>query len=177
MITIMKKVYVAYGSNMNWKQMEKRCPDSRFLAVGYLCNYQLAFRGSADSAYLTIVPKEDSIVPAVLWEISEKDEVSLNRFEGYPFQYYKDTVAVEIAEETTVGMVYKMNPNKIVGLPSRAYYATVHEAYIDFGLDVKILDNALEQAFHEFYASALNNPQGTWTFFDGRTYEDCYGDE
>lgn len=171
----MRKVYVAYGSNINRTQMEKRCPDSRFLAVGHLCDYELAFRGSADSAYLTIVPKKGSSVPVVLWEIG--DERELDRLEGYPWQYYKDTVTVEVADQSTVGMIYKINPNKIVGLPSRAYYAKVHQGYMDFAFDVKILDDALERAFREFYASALTNPQGTWTFFDGRAYEDCYGDE
>lgn len=86
-------------------------------------------------------------------------------------------MTVEVADQSTVGMIYKINPNKIPDLPRRAYYAKAHQRYINFGFDVTVLDNVLERAFKAFYASALENPQGTWTFFDSHTYEDCYGDE
>ncbi len=32
--------YFAYGSNMNWQQMQRRCPSSRFVCVARLPDYQ-----------------------------------------------------------------------------------------------------------------------------------------
>ena len=32
--------YFAYGSNMNWPQMQRRCPSSRFVCIGRLIDYQ-----------------------------------------------------------------------------------------------------------------------------------------
>lgn len=35
--------YFAYGSNLDWHQMKKRCPYARFRCVAKLPNHRLAF--------------------------------------------------------------------------------------------------------------------------------------
>ena len=42
----MKKFYLAYGSNLNVKQMRFRCPDARIVGTAEIPNYQLLFKGS-----------------------------------------------------------------------------------------------------------------------------------
>ena len=42
------KLYGAYGSNLNLKQMRRRCPNSYPLYSFYLDNFELAFKGVAD---------------------------------------------------------------------------------------------------------------------------------
>ena len=42
------KLYGAYGSNLNLKQMQRRCPNSNPLYSIYLENFILAFKGVAD---------------------------------------------------------------------------------------------------------------------------------
>ena len=69
--------------------MRKRCPESKFIGVGRLHGYELCFRGCSDNAYATVIPKSEAWVPVALYEISEKDELLLDRVEGFPFQYYK----------------------------------------------------------------------------------------
>jgi len=39
------KIYAAYGSNMNLKQMKKRCPKAKVIGKGELHDYKLTFRG------------------------------------------------------------------------------------------------------------------------------------
>ena len=53
----MKKFYLAYGSNLNVKQMQFRCPDARIVGTAEISNYQLLFKGSKTGSYLTIEPK------------------------------------------------------------------------------------------------------------------------
>ncbi|MFR4838323.1 gamma-glutamylcyclotransferase family protein, partial [Ruminococcus callidus] len=85
----MKKFYLAYGSNLNVKQMQFRCSDARIVGTAEIPNYQLLFKGSKTGSYLTIEPKQGCIVPAAVWSVSERDELALDRYEGYPHFYYK----------------------------------------------------------------------------------------
>ena len=48
------KIYIAYGSNMDFPQMEGRCPDAEFLGAGVLRNWRLMFKGSLTGSYATI---------------------------------------------------------------------------------------------------------------------------
>ena len=49
-----KRLYIAYGSNINLEQMANRCPNSKVIGKEMLKGYELEFRGVA-----TIVPKEN----------------------------------------------------------------------------------------------------------------------
>ena len=42
----MSKYYIAYGSNMNLKQMAERCPTAERIGIGKVKNYELQFKGS-----------------------------------------------------------------------------------------------------------------------------------
>ena len=85
----MKKFYLAYGSNLNVKQMQFRCPDARIVGTAEIPNYQLLFKGSKTGSYLTIEPKQGCIVPAAVWSVSERDELALDRYEGIPISTTK----------------------------------------------------------------------------------------
>lgn len=61
-----KRIYIAYGSNMNIGQMASRCPDFKLLGVSRIEGYALEFHGGGGAA-AAIVPREDSRVPVVLW--------------------------------------------------------------------------------------------------------------
>lgn len=40
----MSKLYVAYGSNLNLKQMAYRCPTATLVGTGVIENYELQFK-------------------------------------------------------------------------------------------------------------------------------------
>ena len=50
----MKKLYVAYGSNLNIAQMALRCPTAHIYGTGLLNNWELIYRGSMTGSYATI---------------------------------------------------------------------------------------------------------------------------
>ncbi|MEY8414793.1 gamma-glutamylcyclotransferase family protein [Tissierella praeacuta] len=145
----MKRLYIAYGSNLNVEQMIYRCPTAKVYGKGILKGYQLLFKGTPNNAYLTIEAKVGGEVPVVVWDIRPSDEISLDRYEGYPSFYYKEDIPVELETgEVVEAMVYIMT-NKIkdrinLNLPSEYYLNAVREGYKRFGLDLKYLDEALE---------------------------------
>lgn len=79
----MKKLYVAYGSNLNIAQMALRCPTAHIYGTGLLNNWELIYRGSMTGSYATIRRRKGSAVPVVVWSIMENDEKSLDIYEGY----------------------------------------------------------------------------------------------
>lgn len=138
-----KKYYIAYGSNLNLEQMKRRCPDAKLLGTGTIRDYGLLFRGSPKNAVATIEPSIGEKVPVGVFEISDWDEKYLDCYEGYPHMYYKNSVNIEIRGEKTDAMIYLMHPKYGMGIPSRNYYQTVREGYIECGLDVSYLDNSV----------------------------------
>ena len=141
-----KKLYVAYGSNLNKTQMKYRCPNAEFVGTGTLRGYELQFKGARNYAYATIAPKPDSEVPVGVWKITPEDERNLNRYEGYPTHYFKQNIPVQMENGQTVkAMVYIMDLKQEFGMPSASYYNTVYAGYLDCDLDTDFLDDAIEQ--------------------------------
>ena len=62
-------------------------------------------------------------------EIFDKDEESLDIYEGYPRLYRKENVTVKIGGRKTQVMMYVMNPGRPLGKPSAYYYATILQGY------------------------------------------------
>lgn len=142
----MSKIYIAYGSNLNKKQMEDRCPTAKYLGSGIIEDYELQFKGRLHCAFATIAPKKGSYVPVGLWEIQDRDERSLDRYEGYPTHYFKRDVNVQTDGKTVRGMAYIMDLRMDFGNPSQGYYDIVFKGYEDCGLDVNILNRAVDQS-------------------------------
>lgn len=171
-----KRLYVAYGSNLNIRQMKYRCPTAKLYGTGVIDNYELQFKGQPHGAFATIAPKDGSSVPIAVWEIQARDEMSLDRYEGYPSHYFKQNVLVQLDGEEVNAMVYIMNLKMGFGLPSPHYYQTVYEGYNDCGLNTDVLNKALADSAMQFYA--LHRPQETQqTLFDTEDEDDFISDE
>ena len=52
-----KRYYIAYGSNLNVRQMRMRCPSARIIGTSVLKDYELLFKGSKTGSYLTVEKK------------------------------------------------------------------------------------------------------------------------
>ena len=140
-----RTIYLAYGSNLNIAQMAHRCPDAKPWGATLLQGYRLAFWGANNHAYATIVPAEGESVPVALWSINAKDERALDRYEGFPRLYRKETVKVPWGKRNVSAMVYIMNKGKI-GFPGKWYFETIFEGYDDFDIDPEPLFQALWDA-------------------------------
>lgn len=171
-----KRLYVAYGSNLNIRQMKHRCPTAKLYGTGEIKDYELQFKGHPDSAFATIAPKEGVSVPVAVWEIQARDEMSLDRYEGYPSHYFKKNVPVQLDGEEVNAMVYIMNLKMGFGLPSPYYYQTVHEGYNDCGLNTDVLDTAVKESAARFY-SAYRQQNSQQTLLDTEDEDDFISDE
>lgn len=145
----MKRLNIAYGSNLNLEQMSYRCLTAKVYGKGMLRDYRLLFKGSTENAYLTIEPYKGGRVPVVIWELQPEDEKALDFYEGYPNFYYKEDLEVELESgERVTAMIYIMT-DKIkerihINLPSRRYLNVVKEGYKAAGFDKKFIDEALD---------------------------------
>ena len=148
------KIYAAYGSNLNHAQMRGRCPDAKYLGSAMLQNQNLLFCGQPDHSFATIKTMAGKEVPIGLWEISARDEKSLDRYEGYPHFYHKTVLPVTLDGEEVHAMVYIMDLAMPAGLPSVMYYDIVEKGYRDCGLDPAYLQAALRESMERLYSLA-----------------------
>ena len=147
------ELYFAYGSNINLRQMEQRCPNAELAGPVTLENYELQFRGNSRMCGVaTIVPKEGSSVPGVLWRLTPACEKSLDIYEGYPSLYDKQWVTVKNKAGRDIQvMAYVMTNEKTrpFSPPSLYYYNGIREGYKSFGFNDRILYDAAKQAERE----------------------------
>jgi len=147
----MSKLYFAYGSNLNKRQMALRCPDAKAFSLFHLEDWKLVFRGVADIAY-----SPGDKVSGGLWIISDKDELALDRYEGYrpggTGMYRKESILIEpfkIGKETfTEIMFYVMNSTGIFP-PTLGYLDCIRQGFKDFGLRPKPLMDAVEASYDD----------------------------
>lgn len=149
----MRRIYLAYGSNMNHQQvLRTRCPTAKLLGTSEIEGYALEFHGRKNGAVATIVPKEDSRVPVVVWEIFEQDEHNLDIYEGFPKLYYKKQFRVYLGKKKVNAFAYVMTSGYKVNLPSEYYFNVILDGYTDNGIDTKPLFAALFEAKHHISA-------------------------
>ena len=136
---MVKKYYIAYGSNLNVRQMLGRCPNARIIGTSSIPDYELLFKGSKTGSYLTIESKTGSSVPVGVWEVNDIDEMALDYYEGFPTFYYKKEMKISVKciksgkKRNHKAFVYIMHEDRSFGIPSRYYIETCLEGYRNFG--------------------------------------------
>ena len=154
---MVKKYYVAYGSNLNVRQMIMRCPNARIIGTSEIPDYELLFKGSKTGSYLTIESKVGASVPVGVWKVNSTDETALDRYEGFPTFYYKTEVELPIKGLRTgkirnrTAFVYIMHEDRPFGIPSRYYVETCLEGYRNFGFDKNVLFEAVKNSRRHYY--------------------------
>ena len=146
------RFYIAYGSNLNVRQMKIRCPKATILGTAKLKGWELLFKGSKTGSYLTIEENENGSVPVVIWEVTPSDEKALDRYEGYPAFYYKKDIKLQYKgirtgkRRTINAFAYIMHEDRPIGVPSIYYMKTCLEGYDTFYFDKQILLNAYKNS-------------------------------
>lgn len=145
----MKKLYAAYGSNLNLPQMRRRCPDAEIVGAGVLNDYRLTFCGNyRGCGVATIEPQRGSSVQIGVFAVSAADEKSLDVYEGFPSLYRKENILVNMADGSIKEcMVYIMNCG-VPAMPSNTYYETIRDGYRYFSFNLRKLSaakNAVER--------------------------------
>ena len=128
-------LYFAYGSNLNEKQMKKRCPAATKLCSASLGGAALGFLGGV----ATIFPEQGSATLGVeggLWLITPECLKALDKYEGYPRLY--DRGIVEVVDENgharraiTYWIIKKGMKVDPIGA---SYLGSIVQGYKDFGI-------------------------------------------
>lgn len=137
------KYYLAYGRNLNIKQMQMRCPWAKPVGTMVLEGYDLLFKGSKTGSYLTIEKKKGGKVPVGIWQVTEQHEKDLGRYDGFPVFYYKKESPITKGRKA---FVYIMHEDRPFGIPSELYVDVCRIGYKDFGFDETYLFKALKKS-------------------------------
>ena len=127
--------YFAYASNLKFKQMEERAPESKPRFIATLPNFKLTFtaRHEKQGGVASITPHRGEKVLGAVYEISEKDLKRLDGYEGYPTVYdrRKVTVWAETNEPIEAITYIKIDQSRTLA-PSPEYLATIQQGYRDW---------------------------------------------
>ena len=146
-----KRLYIAYGSNLNLRQMAMRCPTAQLVGTGEVRDYELQFKGAPYGAFATICAKEGAAVPVAVWSLQNRDEKVLDIYEGVKAgHYFKKEIPVQLGDQTKLALVYIMNPEAQFGIPTQRYYNAVLEGYENCKLDPHILNRAVHESIAAF---------------------------
>ncbi|PPQ91404.1 hypothetical protein CVT25_014292 [Psilocybe cyanescens] len=118
-----KTVYFGYGSNLWLDQMNRRCPESKYIGVGSLANWRWIIN---ERGYGNIVPSPGDIVYGLMYELSRRDEHDLDIYEGETYQ--KQIIPVNFtgtsdspAEGIVRSLIYVDVERKSDGSPRKEY--------------------------------------------------------
>ena len=141
-----KRLYIAYGSNLNLRQMAYRCPTAKVVGTATMKNWRLLFRGTNGSAVATVECFKGGIVPVLVWDLQPSDEYALDIYEAYPRLYRKETVKIKLNGKAVNAMIYIMNEDYPYGLPGNYYFGVIKSGYLSAGFDVNILHTAVRNS-------------------------------
>ena len=147
--------YLAYGSNLNLKEMKHRCPFYKVVGTMYLYNFKLSFKGEVNR-FLTIESKEGSIAPIGIFKVNKLFIKSLDKYEGYPYLYDKKEIEFELNGKKVKGLIYIMNDEFDYVLPDYYYFKRCEVGYNDFNFDKSYLYEALN-----YTANSITNKKMT----------------
>ena len=128
--------YFAYGSDINRRQMQERCPDSEPMFVTTLRNYKLVFVGWSRrwrGGTANIKPFRGEKAFGAIYEVSDRDLRQLDRCEGSPGSYNRLNVTVfdEDGEPIEAITYIKAVPSEETQ-PSKEYLAVIQQGYKDW---------------------------------------------
>lgn len=147
------RYYLAYGSNLDIRQMGYRCPSAKIVDTAFIKGWELSFKGSKTGSYLTIDKHKGGEVPVAVWAITKADEAALDRYEGFPVFYHKRDFVLPFDKsgERHRCFAYIMRGDAVCGIPSSVYYLTCRGGYKHFGFDEKYLEEALLRSERRYY--------------------------
>jgi gamma-glutamylcyclotransferase (GGCT)/AIG2-like uncharacterized protein YtfP len=139
-------LYFAYASNMHRGQMQRWCPASRFLKPASLAGFRFVYDGYSvtwDGAVANIVKSDTEIVWGVLYEVTERDRLTLDAFEGYPREYDHRDVEVRDRGGNVSRAVTYFRTGRAPGPPHPDYERIVIDGAKESGLPDEYIDRVL----------------------------------
>ena len=134
--------YFAYGSNLNWPQMQRRCPSAQFVTIATLPDYQFGITRHSrlrDCGTANVYPLAGKEVWGAVYEVSAAD---LNVMDGFEDGYERAILSVYAPDNTgaaLLALVYiaaieqnvpKPNPEYKRLILEGAHYWNIPRSYI-----------------------------------------------
>ncbi len=138
--------YFAYASNMNQAQMKRWCPSSRFLKAARVEGFRFVYDGFSlawGGPVGNIVPSAAESVWGALYEITERDRLTLDAFEGYPRSYEHREVEVLDRQGAIDRAMTYFRTGRSLGKPHPDYERIVIDGARECGLPDEYIDAAL----------------------------------
>jgi len=101
--------YFAYGSNMDWPQMQRRCPSARFVCVARLPGYRFAIARHSrlrNCGTANIFPEAASELWGIVYDVSDEDLVIMDGFEDGYARAFIDVFALNDGNLPVRSLVY-----------------------------------------------------------------------
>lgn len=118
-----RRLYFAYGSNMDPQQFQERCPGSDFVGTGVLPGYEWYI---TDRGVASIRPSPDGEVHGALARLTQDDEDSLVYHEGVKLNLYRrEFLTVEVRNGGRVDVLVYVSNDEAVGSPRPDYLERV----------------------------------------------------
>lgn len=136
----MRRLYCAYGSNLNLDQMKERSPMATIITKTQLENTSIVYKGVEGKVWATLERDEGKHTPVLIWDITEMDEEELDAYEMVPFMYKKELIEMIIEGNKEDVLIYLMQDGYEYGLPNDLYFKGIQEGYKHNGFDLDILD-------------------------------------
>lgn len=136
----------AYGSNLDQRQMRRRCPGSRPEARAVLRDHALRFGGHSvrwGGAVAGLVREDGARVEGLLYRVGREDLQRLDGYEGHPHVYRRETrTVIDETGRRRRAEVYLLPEGFSEGAPAAGYLSTIRRAYARLGFDASPLDRA-----------------------------------
>lgn len=138
------RLYGAYGSNLNLKQMKRRCPNSYAINSFYLDNFSLAFKGVAD-----LEKRDGGIGFMAVYEITKSCEEALDMYEEYPHVYKKKIIKRKIEGKNREVMFYVMKNKYKYAVPTIKYFKVIEEGFKNWNASINLLYESCLQSIKD----------------------------
>ncbi len=112
------RLYFAYGGNIDLDCMKKRCPNAQEVGIYELKDWQFFIM---EYHYASVRKKGHTSVFGVIWNITLSDEVELDRYEGFPHYYIKESFVLSSGEECFMYVATAINE----GIPDAEYFKRI----------------------------------------------------
>lgn len=127
-----RRLYFAYGSNMNPAQFHRRCPGSDIVGLATLRDHRWYI---TDRGVASVVPDPGNRVHGVLARLTEEDERQLDRHEGVSLGLYRrQFVQVDVANGQKVTALIYTSCDIGVGSPRPGYLEGILSGALHHGL-------------------------------------------
>ncbi len=135
-----ENLYFSYGSNMDYYQLYRRCPNAHFLTRASLKDHTLSFPRKASAwgncGVAGFKAEPGSELPGVIYFLPFGDFARLDGFEGHPRFYVRKTVTVQTADFGDIAVTtYAAEEQGEFFAPSRKYMEQMTTGARLFNLD------------------------------------------